>query len=221
MQVLSEPVFATLTAGGSHSCAIATTGGVSCWGLGTFGQLGTGSYANTAVPVGSDYLVTGIASVEAGYNHTCAVSTAGGARCWGYNYFGQLGNGTGTNSAVPVDVSGLTSGVASISAGANTSCAVTTGGSVRCWGHNYYGTLGNGTTTNSNVPVQVSGLTSGQVAVSVRGLHHGASLPQDFYGHACAYSSSKTVKCWGHNYYGQLGNGTNTNSTTPVAVSGF
>jgi alpha-tubulin suppressor-like RCC1 family protein len=109
--------------------------------------------------VGVVGLGSGVASVTAGDFHTCAVTTAGGVKCWGYNGNGELGDGTTTNSTTPVDVVGLGSGVASVTAtGASHSCAVTTAGAVKCWGYNGYGELGDGTTTNSNTPVDVVGL---------------------------------------------------------------
>jgi hypothetical protein len=125
-------------------------------------------------------------SVEAGANHTCAVID-GAAKCWGYNNFGELGNGTYTNSNTPVQVQGLTSGVKAVAAGGDFSCALSNNGGVTCWGFGSYGQLGNNNNASSSVPVQVSGLTSGVTAISAG------------YYSMCALVNG-SVQCWGLNY---------------------
>ena len=205
-----------ISAGGAHTCALATSGAAKCWGYNETGQLGNGTTTDSTTPVQVTGLTTGSTAITAGasdargpWDHTCALTSGGAVKCWGWNYTGQLGNGTTTNSTTPVQVSGLTTGVTAITAGGMHTCALTTGGGVKCWGDNSRGQLGNGTTTNSTTPVQVSGLTTGVTAITA--------------GHTytCALATGGGVQCWGDNSGGQLGNGTTTNSTTPVQVSGL
>jgi alpha-tubulin suppressor-like RCC1 family protein len=200
---------ASVSAGFDHSCAVTTAGGVKCWGAGGKGQLGDGTSTTSTTPVDVVGLGSGVAFVSASSDDTCAVTTAGGVKCWGFNYWGQLGNGTTATSAIPVDVVGLGSGAVSVSAGYSQSCAVTTGGGVKCWGYNVEGELGDGTTTKSTTPVDVVGLGSGVASISA-----GA-------GHSCAVNTAGAVKCWGWNFYGELGDGTITNSAIPVDVVGL
>src|SRR3990172_972132 len=181
---------AQISAGYAHTCVLTSGGGVKCWGYGLHGALGNGTATTSRTPVSVAGLTSG-----------------GGVKCWGYTYSsGALGTALATISVVPVDVSGLESGVSAVAASGGNVCALTSGGGVKCWGFNGAGQLGNGTTTISVVPVDVSGLTSGVTAIAAG------------YGHTCALTSRSSVKCWGDNSYGQLGNGSRTNSKVPVEV---
>ena len=206
------PATATaVVAGHSHTCALTSSGGVKCWGNNTYGQLGDGTTTNRTTPVDVSGLTSGVSAIAAGGHHTCALTTSGGVKCWGWNNHGQLGDGTTTtNRTTPADVSGLTSGVSGIAVGFYHTCAVMTGGGVKCWGYNYWGQLGDGSQTDRYTPVNASELTSAASAVTAGG------------GHTCVRTTSGGAKCWGYGGWGQLGHGTLVeHSLTPVDVSGL
>ncbi len=191
-----------------QTCAIAG-GGLKCWGRNHQGQLGNGGFSNSTVPIDVSGLASGVAAVSVGFGHVCAVTTLGGAKCWGGNGSGQLGNNSIANSNVPVDVVGLTSGVAAVAAGGAHTCALLTTGGVKCWGNNASGQLGNNSFVDEETPVNVSGLSSGVIGLTAGG------------NHTCALLLTGRAKCWGENIYGQLGDGTNTERATPVTVVGI
>lgn len=197
-----------VAAGETHTCALTPLNTVKCWGNNGNGQLGNGTRVSSVVPVdvgGSDHVLSDVKAVAAGYLHTCAVLNDGGARCWGLDSNGQLGNGGDGGGSTPVMVSGLTGAIA-ITTGQEHSCALLADGTARCWGLNYDGQLGNGSTVSSNAPVVVRGL-GGAIDISAG------------HAHACALLSNGRARCWGANQAGQLGNGTNVSSTIPVDVN--
>ena len=194
------------TTGAYHTCARLGNGTLKCWGRNGDAQLGNGTHTDSSTPV----LVSGItaaAVVSGGGAHTCAVLSDGTVQCWGDNRYGQLGDGTTLGRTTPVPVGGITGAVA-VSAGWDHTCALLGDSSVQCWGDNEFGQLGDGTTTRRTTPVPVSAVT-GAVAVTAGWWHH-----------SCALLGDGTVRCWGDNQWGQLGNGTTTDSLTPVAMSG-
>ena len=217
VQGLTTGVFA-ITGGLYHTCALVDDGDaaqsghrVKCWGYNNFGKLGDGTEGESNVPVDVVWNDQwgGVVDIVAGGRFTCALTTPGGVKCWGDNERGQLGDGTTTGSATPVDVMGLQSGVVGITAGGYHACAMTSGGGLKCWGQNARGQLGDGTTTDSATPVDVIGLESSVVGVVAGFLH------------TCAWTDEGKAKCWGRNLEGQLGDGTTTDRSTPVDVVGL
>src|SRR5436190_272263 len=202
--------------GGFHACMRLPDGTVQCWGRNNFGQLGNGdgNLADSSVPVAVRGLTTAT-RVVTGDSHTCALLGDGTVQCWGVGDSGQRGDGTFNNiSTVPVAVVGLSNAVAVAARGYH-SCALLGDGTVRCWGRNADGQLGDGTVADpatgppgSSTPVQVSGIT-GAAAVIAGGYH------------TCALFADGTAQCWGRNDDGQLGDGTFTRSSTPVRVGGL
>ncbi len=197
-----------LVLGQHHSCSLSLEGGVTCWGQNSVGQLGDGSNTDTATRVGVVGLQSGVQGVFTQFNHTCALTQEGGVKCWGANNDGQLGDGTTTSSNTPVDVVGLQSGVQQLAMGEEHTCALTTGGGVQCWGENTWGQLGNGTSTSSTVPVNVSGLQSGVVRVTAGSKNN------------CALTIEGGVKCWGSTGKGLILDGTNARYT-PEDIDGL
>jgi alpha-tubulin suppressor-like RCC1 family protein/Ca2+-binding RTX toxin-like protein len=203
----------SITAYGSHTCVLSDVGGASCWGANSNGQLGRGNAGGGQdTPAGVDNLASGVTQISAGYSHTCALMQSGGAKCWGIPYaVGDNDPGQTSPRTRPVDVFGLTSGVASIGVGGTVSCAVMLGGSAKCWGVNDRGQLGNGGASSwppAWAPEDVVGLT-GAIAIATSG-HH-----------TCAILVEGSLRCWGANSYGQLGDGTTDDRFTPVAVVGL
>jgi alpha-tubulin suppressor-like RCC1 family protein len=202
---------ASISASANYACALTRGGAVKCWGDNSFGSLGNGSPTSSSVPVDVSGLASDVVAISTGSVHACALTRVGAVKCWGYNRNGQLGDGTATNRAIPVDVSGLSSNVAAISAGDSHCCALLATGAVKCWGHNGVGELGNGSTVDSSVPVDVTGLSSGAVALSQKGSYQ-----------TCAITSAGTAKCWGWNYFGQLGRPAPAwTQTVPVEIVGL
>jgi len=193
-----------LSVGTTHACAVVPVAGrgttpatgVKCWGNGLSGRLGNGGIVSSKVPVQATGL-TDVTKVAAGTFHTCA-TRATGASCWGSDASGQLGNGPGpVSSNVPVAVAGLTTASASVSAAYDRTCAVSTTGTLRCWGSNFEGSLGIG---SAGIGSSVLGIAPTQIGTA--GVWRAVSVG-DY--HTCATVSTGSVQCWGRNGAGQLG----------------
>jgi len=144
-----------VSAGGYHTCALMESGGVTCWGRNDHGQLGDGTTRQSTTPVAVQGLSSGVMAVSAGYEHTCALLATGGVKCWGRNYYGQLGIGNLEEKHTPVGVLHLSSGVAAVSAGWFHTCALMVTGRAWCWGLNDSGQLGIGNKWSSFDPEKV------------------------------------------------------------------
>ncbi len=192
-----------VTAGSEHSCLLTELGGVKCWGSGAGigdGAFNTEHLVSVDIAVGGD---AGVAELSASYFNTCARLTSGSLRCWGNNAYGSVGDGTTFQRVSPVEVLG--SGVSRVALGAFFSCAIVDG-AVKSWGVNTAGQLGDGSSSERSSPGPVSGLASGGIGV------------WSGYNTACAVTDGGSF-CWGGNSTGECGDGTNVNPrVTPVLV---
>lgn len=185
-------------------CVLTRSGGVKCWCncIPMSGEI----EPYTVTPEDVSGLENNVTKIAV-QGTDCALTAGGKVKCWGSNQFGELGNGTNTNSYdTPVDVAGITQGAIAITTGENFACALMDSGNVKCWGHNSDGQLGDGTNTDSWTPVDVIGLEEKTTAISAG------------FAHVCALLSTGGVKCWGSNIYGQLGVGSYKDHSTPVSV---
>ena len=233
--------FTGVAAGGEHACGLLETGGIKCWGSGPLGD-GTTNDSGLPVdvctlnivllPLSSESEPAGIlctqlggfTDVQAGFRHTCATTEAGGIKCWGRNVHGEIGDGTLNDRTTPVNVcasgsgngcggGALLAGITAVTAGSEYSCAIAAAGDARCWGSNFAGQLGDGTTSDRENPVGVSGLPSGVMVIS------GGSRAD----HACAARANGSLSCWGRNDHGQLGIGSSDANphSLPAQVTSF
>ncbi len=199
--------FRQISAGVTHTCALTTptTNKIYCWGTGILGNGAQYSAASTPQLVSGDRTYR---QVDVGWRHTCAVSTTSKVLCWGYNDYGQLGNGAASSfiAVKPVAVAS-TRQYLQVSAGESHTCAVSTTDKAYCWGYGRNGQIGDGKTYLRFTPRAVAGgLSFGRVSAGRV--------------HSCAETTDSRAYCWGSNGLGMLGDGTHNDHLTPTAVSG-
>jgi len=211
----------TLSGGGYHTCAILDNDDMKCWGADNFGQLGDVGI-NTDINTPSSNAIdfgTGrtAVSVSSGRTHTCVILDNGDLKCWGRDRYGELGDGgTNTNTNAPPSVAidlGPGRTAVAVSAGEHQTCAILDNGDLKCWGWDYFGQLGDGgSNIDTNAPSSTAiGLGTGRTAVTV----------STGWKHTCAILDNGDLKCWGSDYYGQLGDGgnnINTNAPSSIAI---
>lgn len=234
-----------VAAGGTFTCVRKSDGTLWCWGGNSKGELGDGTTTAHSSPVQVRFKNLTVKDVAAGPEHACAILSDGSLWCWGANDDGELGNGTTTAASLPLPVAGLGYGVTGVATSQFHTCAVKNDGSVWCWGGDYVGQLGNGTTNGSTVPIQVTslGVRAVQVATGnyettalgadgsvwwwggipgqVTGFPTTAAEVASGDGYSCARLTDGSLWCWGDNNAGSLGDGTMTDSKSPVKVIGL
>ncbi len=254
-----------ITRGYYHQCGV-RNGHAYCWGNGSNGQLGDGSYGSYSIVEVSDVPGTGHYTdwtlLMGGDYHTCGLRGTGIAYCWGENGSGELGNGSTTSTTIPVAVSGGFTDWKTLTSSGEGSCGIRATGQAYCWGKNPHGNLGNGTGSDSNIPVEVSGgytdwtdiFYGYEVSCGVRGVGIAYCWGNNSYGalgtgaassdkltpqlvsggftdwkyvrtddeHTCGVRASGALYCWGENYIGQFGNGTSTGAIIygPILIPG-
>jgi len=227
-----EQRVSALAIGGDRTCAILSGGRVKCWGYVAYAELGYGDYKSRGDAPGEmgstlPFVDLGAGrsavAISLGYEHICALLDGGDVKCWGGNYFGELGLGDhddrgGTpgqmGDALPKVDLGTDQTAVAISAGYGHSCALLTGGRVKCWGSNGVGELGLGDTVDrGGAPGQMGDalpavdLGTGRTAVAISA----GSASDAFYDHTCALLDDGQIKCWGSSSGGQLGLGDTMN----------
>ena len=197
-----------VSAGKYHACAVQQNGVVYCWGSGVESLIGLGysdSYTSAQEVTG---LNSPVFTVAVGLYHSCALTDAGDVYCWGDGSYCQQGNNPCVDSSVPKAVSSLGSGVKNLVAGFYHNCVVMENGSVKCWGNNEYGQLGNNSTKKSGSPVDVQGLGSGVKSIAAWGSRN------------CVLLDSGAVKCWGYSH-NDPDDGKIIKAKVAVSISGF
>ncbi len=209
VQNLSGEVVVGVGAGRDHTCAIIRNGDVvMCWGYGFHGELGNGSTSNKNTPTSVTNLGGKVLALDVGNYNVCVIMNDGALKCWGDNRFGQIGDNTRTNRYTPTSTVNLGGPAVAVSLGDMHTCAIISGGTLKCWGRggSYQLGIGSGFPRDRLTPTTVN-LGGPAVAVSLG------------YTHTCAIINGGELKCWGYGDRGQLGDGSRGFSSTPASVT--
>ena len=213
---IANKTIVSIACGGSHTIALDNTGTLYSWGNNVNGQLGNGTTTDSSTPLlinTGAILNNTIVRIVSLYAHVLALDNMGKLYAWGWNMNGQLGNGTTTDSSTPLLINTgaiANKTIVNISGGANYTIAIDNTGKLYAWGHNDQGQLGNGTTTNSSTPILINtGAIANKTIVNISGGYY----------HTTAIDNTGKLYAWGYNGDGQLGNGTTTNSSTPLLIN--
>jgi len=195
--------------GAFHTCAITNDNKLKCWGDNSFGQVGDGTMIDRNLPTNIDLgLNVFPQQVALGSMHTCAVMNDNKLKCWGWNEYGQVGDGTMIDRIIPTTIDlGLNAYAQEIALGSEHTCAVMNDNKLKCWGLNEYGQVGDGTTSDRNIPTTID--------LGLNAYAQEVALGESY---TCAITNDDKLKCWGFNGDGQLGDGTTTDRTTPTSV---
>ena len=202
-----------VAAGGSTTCAALSDNSLKCWGKGSSGQIGNGATSlSNGTPVYTSFVPASftVAHLEIGSTHSCAISVAGAAWCWGQYTNGRLGTTALSNAVTPTATASLGGTASEVAAGGAHTCALLTNGNISCFGNNNTGQLGQAlTTAASSTPTQVT------LAATATHVSAGSQF-------TCALLSTAAVQCFGQNASGQLGSGSSGSARqTPDAVTGL
>ena len=204
VQVTGVSGIVAIASSGYHTLALKSDGTVWTWGANNLGQTGNGTTSSVTTTPTQVSTLQGIVALAAGSNHSLALDKTGKLWAWGDNSHGQLGTGTYSSQTSPVAVGSSFTGVVSVSAGTSSSYALKGDGSAWSWGDNSVGSLGNGNTTASTSPTQISSLNNGVVAI----------------GNQAAMTTGGMFYTWGDNSSGRLGTGSvSTYSAVVQALS--
>ena len=197
-----------ITMTGTHVCALTADSNAYCWGTNNHGQAGVGSTNNQQFPSLVSSLEGEVAYISAGHSHTCAVTTSNALYCWGFNSYGQVGDGTfSTNKPLPSNVASLGNNVRFVSAGSLRTCAITFTNELYCWGYDSSRFLEYAGGGDRSLPALFSGVdTSGNNILDVGGIH------------ACVERSDNNLYCWANGMNGRLGNNDTSDQAFPVPV---